>query len=197
MDLENIKNIWEKEEISETPEISLEQQKEIHLPLEKIRKNMRHEFWGTVVIFVSIILFFVLADFHFFKFKVYIITLVSSMLLVTAFYFFKFFNLYKNISSINLKTLESLKDLNFQFKLNEQYYLAFYIVFVPFVICEMLLVFEFVPPLKSITGLPFIAFFLGSCLFLLTTLYLGGTLWFKNYYGKYIKQIQQITDDLK
>src|SRR5690606_37119852 len=104
------------------------------------RKNMRMEFWSTMVMFVLIILFFALVDLHFFKFKVYIITLVFTMMLLTSFYFFKFFNLYKNISNNNLNTLDALKDLKFQFKLNEQYYLAFYIAFAPFVVCEMLLV---------------------------------------------------------
>ena len=40
MELDQIKNLWNKEEVAETPEISLEQQKEIHFPLEKIRKNI-------------------------------------------------------------------------------------------------------------------------------------------------------------
>ena len=41
MELDQLKNIWTQEDVSETPEISLEKQKEIHQPLEKIRKNMR------------------------------------------------------------------------------------------------------------------------------------------------------------
>lgn len=197
MELDHLKEMWTKENISETPEISTEKQKEIHLPLEKIRKNMRMEFWSTMVMFVLIILFFALVDLHFFKFKVYIITLVFTMMLITSFYFFKFFNLYKNISNNNLSTLDALKDLKFQFKLNEQYYMAFYIVFAPFVVCEMLLVFEFTPPLKTITGMKFILIFLGSCVGTLGALYLFGKVWFSRYYGKYFDQINKIIDDLK
>lgn len=197
MELDHLKQMWTKENISETPEISTEKQKEIHLPLEKIRKNMRMEFWSTMVMFVLIILFFALVDLHFFKFKVYIITLVFTMMLITSFYFFKFFNLYKNISNNNLSTLDALKDLKFQFKLNEQYYMAFYLAFAPFVVCEMLLVFEFTPPLKTITGMKFILIFLASCVGTLGVLYLFGKVWFSRYYGKYFDQINKIIDDLK
>lgn len=197
MELENLKEIWSNEKVSATPEISIEKQKEIHLPLEKIRKNMRMEFWSTVIIFILIILFLIFKDMYFFKFKFYVITLVSSMLMVTSFYFFKFFNLYKNLISINVNTAESLRELDFQFKLNEQYYLSFYISFVPFVVAEMLLIFEIVPFLKEIQGYEFVFYFLGTCLFMLFFLYFIGKIWFKIFYGKYISQISQIANNLK
>ncbi|MDN3607770.1 hypothetical protein [Kaistella yonginensis] len=197
MELDQLKNIWTQEDVSETPEISLEKQKEIHQPLEKIRKNMRMEFWSTAVFFLFIILFFILKDMHFFKFKVYIITLVSAQMLITSFYFFKFFNLYKNLTTVDLNTKDNLKDLGFQFKLNEQYYLSFYISFVPFVVCEMLLIFEFMPNLKNIGGAEFIFTFLGVCVFTLLSLYLLGNWWFKRFYGKYISQISQLLKALK
>lgn len=197
MELDHLKEMWSNEHIAETPQISTESQKEIHLPLEKIRKNMRMEFYSTAVMFVLIILFFIVVDMHFFKFKVYIITLVATMMLITSFYFFKFFQLYKNISTINLNTWDALKDLKYQFKLNEQYYSAFYIAFAPFVVCEMLLVFEFMPNLKTITGLKFILMFLACCVGTLGALYIFGKFWFNRYYGKYFNQIYRIIDDLK
>ena len=51
MDLENLKQVWNEEKIESIPEISLEKQKEIHTPLEMIRKNMRTEFWTSIVFF--------------------------------------------------------------------------------------------------------------------------------------------------
>ena len=197
MELNQLKNIWAQENISETPEISTEKQKEIHLPLERIRKNMRKEFWSTAILFLIIILFVSVVDMHFFKFKVYVITLVSAQMLVTSFYFFKFFNLYTNLTEVDFKTSDSLRDLSYQFKLNEQYYLSFYISFVPFVVGEMLLVFEFTPHLKNIGGVEFIFTFLGMCIFTFLALYFVGIWWFKRFYGKYISQILQITKDLK
>ena len=52
MDLENLKQVWNEEKIESIPEISLEKQKEIHTPLEMIRKNMRTEFWTSIVFFL-------------------------------------------------------------------------------------------------------------------------------------------------
>ena len=69
MELDHLKAMWSNENVAETPEISTEKQKEIHLPLEKIRKNMRNEFYWTAVFFIFIILFFALVDMHFFKFS--------------------------------------------------------------------------------------------------------------------------------
>lgn len=197
MELDNLKEMWNKEKISETPEISTEQLKEIHLPLEQLRKKMRNEFWSTVVMFVLIILFFIFKDFHFFKFKVYCITLVASMMMVTGFYFFKFFQLYKNMGEINLNTKDSLKDLMFQFKLNEQYYVSFYLAFVPFVVCEMLLIFDYMPNLKMLDGAEFILIFIACCLLMLVTLYLFGRWWFHHFYGKNIRKIKKTYEDLR
>lgn len=197
MELDHLKDIWEKEDVSQTPNITTEQQKEIHLPLEKIRKNMRFEFWSTAGMFLLIIVFFALKDMYIFRFKVYVITLVSAQMLVTSFYFFKFFNLYKNLTTLDFNTADSLQDLGYQFKLNEQYYLSFYLSFVPFVVCEMLLIFEFTPNLKNTQGIEFILTFLGLCLITLLGLYFVGTWWFKRYYGKYISQITKIMSDLK
>ena len=39
MELDHLKEMWSNENVAETPEISTESQKEIHLPLERIRKN--------------------------------------------------------------------------------------------------------------------------------------------------------------
>ncbi|MFX5298648.1 hypothetical protein ABTD24_18425, partial [Acinetobacter baumannii] len=79
------------------PEISIEQKNRIHLPLEKIRKNMRMEFWSTVAIFIfAFALIAVCAGS--FKFKFYITILIGSMVFVTFFFYSQFFKLYKNMS---------------------------------------------------------------------------------------------------
>ncbi|SFH83210.1 hypothetical protein [Halpernia frigidisoli] len=197
MDLDNIKGIWNEERPDIMPEISLEKQKELHFPLEKLRKNMRKEFWSTSIMFVFIIIFLSVVDFHFFKFKIYIITLVVSMMLVTAFYYYKFFLLYKNLSAVDLNVLDNLKDLKFQFKLNEQYYLAYYIAFVPFSIAEILLIYEFVPNFKTMDGFAFVASFLLFCLLMLSALYVVGKWWFQKFYGRYFIMITKLIDDLK
>ena len=90
MELDQLKNIWDNEKVNETPEISTKKQKEIHLPLEKIRKNMRMEFWSSVIAILGILLYLVLYESDF-RLKIYGIILTGSAIIVTGFYFNKFF----------------------------------------------------------------------------------------------------------
>jgi len=195
MDLDNYKQLWSREEISETPEISLEKQKEIHTPLEKIRANMRMEFWSTLIFLVFILIFIWTFQLEY-KFKLYIFILVFSMALVTMFFYNRFFKLYREIGNPGLKTLESLKDLLFQFELNKQYYISFYLSFVPFLVCEMIIVIEFTPNYGHSSDLVFTSFFVGSLLFGLGSLYILGKLFFEFLYGKHIKRIKNLVNEL-
>jgi hypothetical protein len=196
MDLDNLKSLWNKEDVSETPEISTERQKEIHLPLEKIRKNMRHEFWSTII-FLPLVL---IAIWFFeipFRFKLYLEILVASMALVTVFFFSRFFKLYREIGNPTLGTYDSLKDLFHQFELNKQYYLSFYLSFIPFFVCEMIIVIESIPHTHQYTNGYLTLVFIGSVLFGLFLLYLIGNWWFKYFYGKHIDKIKNLVEEMK
>ncbi len=196
MDLDNLKSLWNKEDVSETPEISREKQRQIHHPLERIRRNMRYEFWSTILmlpIILVVIWFFPLP----FRFTLYIEILVISMAIVTAFFFTKFFKLYKEISNPALGTLDALKDLLHQFELNKQYYVSFYLSFVPFFVCEMIIVLEFIPQTHDYSNTVLAMVFIGSVAFGLTMVYFIGMAWFKHFYGKYIRKIEILVEEMK
>lgn len=196
MDLDNLKSLWNKEDVSETPEISPEKQKQIHHPLERIRKNMRQEFWWTAI-FLPLVL---IAIWFFpipFRFKLYIEVLVGSMTLVTAFFFSKFFKLYKEISNSTLGTLDSLKDLLHQFNLNKQYYLSFYLSFVPFLVCEIIIVIESIPYTRHYTNGYLAYTLLAPVIGGLFALYFIGNWWFDYFYGKYIMKIEKLMEEIK
>jgi len=196
MDLDNLKSLWNKEDVSETPEISKEKQRQIHHPLERIRRNMRYEFWSTIImlpIILVVIWFFPLP----FRFTLYIEILVISMAIVTAFFFTKFFKLYKEISNPALGTLDALKDLLHQFELNKQYYVSFYLSFVPFFVCEMIIVLEFIPQTHDYSNTVLAMVFIGSVAFGLTMVYFIGMAWFKHFYGKYIRKIEILVEEMK
>ena len=196
MDLDNLKSLWNKEDVSKTPEISREKQRQIHHPLERIRRNMRYEFWSTIImlpIILVVIWFFPLP----FRFTLYIEILVMSMAIVTAFFFTKFFKLYKEISNPALGTLDALKDLLHQFELNKQYYVSFYLSFVPFFVCEMIIVLEFIPQTHDYSNTVLAMVFIGSVAFGLTMVYFIGMAWFKHFYGKYIRKIEILVAEMK
>ncbi len=197
MNIDELKNTWNQDDsFEETPEISMEQKAKINLPLEKIRRNMRMEFWSTVGIFVFAFTLIALSAGPF-KFKFYITILIASMVFVTFFFFSQFFKLYKNMSSPMMKTYDSLKDLLHQFQLNKQYYLSFYLSFVPFLVCEIIIVLEFIPRPVPLSDTKIASILIGSIVIVMPLLFVIGKWWFKRLYGKYIIQIENLVNELK
>ncbi|UKB81409.1 hypothetical protein [Chryseobacterium sp. MEBOG07] len=195
MNIDELKNTWNEDIVEETPEISTEQRNKLNLPLEKIRKNMRVEFWWVIGIFVFA--FLVCSFCRLFKLQLYITVLIASMLIVTVFFFSKFFKLYNEISNPVPKTYDSLKDLVMQLNLNKQYYLSYYISFAPFLVCEILIVLEFIPWPKPLSELKIAVILIGSVIGGLFLLFLAGKYWFYRYYGRYIQHIEGLLEELK
>lgn len=195
MNIDELKNTWNEDIADETPEITIEQRNKINLPLEKVRKNMRMEFWWVVGIFVFA--FMVCSVCKPFKLQLYITVLVASMLIVTVFFYSKFFRLYNEISNTELKTSDSLKDLVTQLNLNKQYYLSYYISFAPFIVCEILIVLEFIPWPQPLSELKIALILISSVVAGLFLLFLSGKFWFHQYYGRYIHHIESLLKELK
>lgn len=196
MNIDDLKNTWNEENpFQETPEISIEQKNKISLPLEKIRKNMRMELWSTVGIFVFAFALIALCEGNF-KFKFYLSILIGSMVFVTFFFFSRFFKLYRNMSDPAMKTLDGLKDLLHQFNLNKQYYLSFYLSFVPFLVCELIIVLEFTPRPVPLSEIQIAAILIGTLVITMPLLMMIGKWWFRMFYGKYIRQIEHLVQEL-
>lgn len=196
MNIDELKNTWNNDASDETPEISIEQKNKINLPLEKIRKNMRIDFWSAVGIFVFAFTLIALSPGPF-KFKFYISILIVSMVFVTFFFYSKFFKLYKNISNPMMKTYDGLKDLLHQFDLNKQYYLSFYLAFVPFLVCELIIVTEFIPRPKPLSDLHIAIMIIITLVVGISFLFIFGKWWFEKFYGRYINQVKNLINELK
>lgn len=194
MDLENLKNTWQNEDIS-TPEISLENQNKINNPLQKIRKNMQMEFWMSLMIIVPL-LFWAILTIENIKIKLYVSMLIISMVLVSLFYFKVFYKTYQSILKNTTNTLDSLKDLRFQLKLYEQYYISYYLSFVPFLVCELIILHEFSPFFKFLNPFLMVFNFILLLIFGLLLLYLFGKFWFNEFYGKYINQVSELITEI-
>jgi hypothetical protein len=198
MNIDDLKNTWNDDVSDKTPEISIEQTNKINLPLEKIRKNMRMEFWSTVgiLIFGFAVVWIPVPEAPF-KFKFYLTVLLFSMVIVVSFFFSKFFKLYKDIGSPMMKTYDSLKDLMYQFDLNKQYYLSFMLSFVPFLVCELIIVIEFLPHRTPLTNLQVATTIISMLAVGLFGLLLIGKYWYRIFYGKYVSQIENLLIELK
>lgn len=195
MNIDELKNTWNEDITNETPSISIEQRNKINLPLEKVRRNMRREFWWIIAIFIFA--FMVCSVCKPFKLQLYITVLIASMLIVTIFFFSKFFKLYNDLSNTELKTYDSLKDLVVQLNLNKQYYLSYYISFAPFIVCEMLIVLEFIPWHEPLGEVRIALILIGSVTLGLFLLFLSGKFWFYRYYGRHLEHIETLLKELK
>ncbi|MCW3169608.1 hypothetical protein OMO38_13865 [Chryseobacterium sp. 09-1422] len=198
MNIDDLKNTWNDDVSEETPEISIEHTNKINLPLEKIRKNMRMEFWSTVgILLFGFAVVWIPVPEAPFKFKFYLTVLLFSMVIIISFFFSKFFKLYKEISSPTMKTYDSLKDLSHQFDLNKQYYLSFMLSFVPFLVCELIIVIEFLPHRTPLSDLQVATTVISMLAVGLFGLFLLGKYWYRMFYGKYVKQIDNLLTELK
>ena len=94
MDLDNVKEMWSQENISEIPEVSLEKQHEISNPIEKIKRNIRFEIWSMIPVFpISIFGLFKLTSDE--KMLLYSIGFVMVMAIVSLFFCLKIYKFYK------------------------------------------------------------------------------------------------------
>ena len=188
MDLENLKQVWDKEKIESVPEISLEKQKEIHTPLEIIRKNMRAEFWISVVSFSlwAMMLPFMGKNTE----QTYLLViLVFIALTITGYYYLKFYIFYKKLNTKNLNTYHNILDLRYELVLNSELYKSFYIVFIPIGLCLYTILYLH----DKETNLTIFAI---KSLIFGVVFYFGGKYWLYENYGKYIQKISKIVAEI-
>jgi len=188
MDLENLKQVWNEEKIESIPEISLEKQKEIHTPLEMIRKNMRTKFWMNIILFPlwAALLPLMGKDTK----QTYLLAiLIFIAFIIIGYYYLKFYTFYKKLNTKNLNTYHNILDLRYELVLNSELYKSFYIVFIPIGLCLYTILYlhgkETNLTIFSIKLLIFGVFF-----------YFGGKYLLYENYGKYIQKISKIVSEV-
>ena len=189
MDLENLKQVWNEEKIESIPEISLEKQKEIHTPLEIIRKNMRTEFWISIISFLlwAVSSLFTRMDT---KHTYLLVMLIFIASIIIVYHYLKFYTFYKKLNTQNLSTYHSILDLRYELVLNSELYKSFYIAF-------------FIPLILGLYSILYLGkkdfdltFFTILSLLLCVVIYFIGKYWLYENYGKYIQQISKIVAEI-
>jgi len=188
MDLENLKQVWNEEKIESIPEISLEKQKEIHTPLEIIRKNMRTEFWISIISFLifGIQIFFIVKGT---EQTFFLIMLAFITLGILGYYYLKFYSFYKKLNTQNLNTYHSILDLRYELVLNSELYKSFYIAAIPFIL-------DFYYVLYIGNEDIDLTFFSIISLSFCVLIYFVGKYWLYENYGKYIQKISKIVAEI-
>ena len=189
MDLENLKQVWDKEKIESIPEISLEKQKEIHTPLEMIRMNMRAEFWMNIIFFPFWAALLPLTGKN--TEHIYLIAiLIFIAFIIIGYYYLKFYTFYKKLNTKSLNTYHNILDLRYELVLNSELYKSFNIVFVPIMLGLYSTLYLHN---KESNIIFFIILFLTFCVIL----YFIGKYWMYESYGKHIMKISKIVAEIK
>ncbi len=198
MNFDDLKNEWNAES-SEGNSISTDMLKikQAHTPIDKIRAKMKHEFFYQLFFLVFMAFIPYLAGFSTAINQVYLMT-YSITCGFTAYYFFKFYIFYKNSYDLSMDTRKNILWFYYEMKLNVELYKALTYI-VAFIAVGFLFAYLFIEQasvfarlLKKLSTV----YILINCF--VTILVIGAIteLWAWFYYGKYLKQVKKIVDEL-
>lgn len=190
MELDHLKNLWNEDDKNTPPEISLEEQKQIHSPLEMIRINMKTEFW--LMIFTLPMLFsgFPSASGDYNIKMISTFQIILSVCFIVYFYS-RFIKLYKLLGKKNINTNYDLFNLKTQLLVSKELYLSYYITYIPlaFVVCLIQIGFHFEEDYH-------IGIFVVSLLMCVLLVAIFIKYWIYYLYGRYINQVIYLIDEL-
>lgn len=194
MELDDLKQLYKKEEITDTPEISLEKQKEIHLPLERIRKNMRMEFWSTAMaVFIVLLAVVPITRRYSDEANVIFILFLVTFLFIVVYFFSKFYRLYHKIPNESAVTKDRISELLFDLKITTEIYKCYYVACIPLFLAEFVILFYLPNNHFLVNHAVFVGLFVLTCIFIV----LFGMWWFGYFYGKYITKVESVYNKLK
>lgn len=202
MDFNEIQNAW-NEENTENVFVTADVMKiqSANTPLDKIRKNLKMDFFYQIV---SIVLFGFFPLLYSFppQLTVFFYLLYSLFVAVSIYYLVKLYFFYKRINVITLKTKDSLYETYFDIRLNMELYKTFGFALTPFFILFSIgyLYFDFSATsvfvlvdytISQLLGMFSIVVF--SMLFMAVAV----EWWVYYFYGKHAREIRAVLDELK
>lgn len=202
MDFNDIQNAWNNEKAENVilPK-NLERIQSANTPLDKIKKNLKTEFYYQIVSIIFVGLVPIIIDVPS-KVTFFYYLLFSLFVAVCVYYLMKFYFFYKRLSKITLTTKDSLYETYFDIRLNMELYKTFGFALTPFLILYLLgFNYYMFPRIPSFSDHEFsngqlIGFFLTV---VFVVLFMGISLewWVHQFYGKYAKEIKKVIDELK
>jgi hypothetical protein len=196
MNLDDIKDLWHNQDSSATKALQeIPQPGNARGPLERIRKNMKKEFYVQVIAVILIGFF----PYHF-NFRTELVApffaLYAVIVAITVYILVKYYFLYRKLSNNTLSSKDHLYALYFDIRLNMEMYKTFVYILVPFVLMSVGMV-----ALNNREGLVIssreIYIIAGSSIVFMLMMAALTNAWVNYFYGKYARQIKALLDDLK
>ncbi|AZA84236.1 hypothetical protein C1637_05165 [Chryseobacterium lactis] len=190
MELDNFKELWNKDTGQNPPEISLEKQSEIHSPLQMLKVNMKTEFWLMVITLPLLLTSFPFAskDSNIKTIAIFVTILTLAFI---VYFYSRFLKLYRLLQRNSINTNYDLSNLKTQLLISKEIYISYYISYIPlaFLLCLISINFHFDMEYNlSIFGVSLLITLLLVCFII--------KYWIYFMYGKYIDDIVLLVDEL-
>ncbi|HMG10731.1 MAG TPA: hypothetical protein VK609_19600 [Mucilaginibacter sp.] len=208
MDIDELKDAWNNDD---------QNKKDLHLPLNdvikgktssvtaKLRRNMKIELIATLVSYV--ILLAALFGWHHSTYLFNILfMLLLIMIVLNAYYFFRFYLFYKSIGHFDLSVKNSIRKITYELELNTEIYKAYNFCIAPLaVIIALGLIFDqpislyIQHTLINNSPIPFKYWIIAFANLLITFIIVYVCLnWqVRSMYGKHLTELKKVMNDLE
>jgi len=190
MELENFKELWNKDTKDDLPEVSLEKQNEIHSPLQMLKINMETEFWLMVVTLPMLMSGFPFAsgDANIKIISAFVVVLTLALI---VYFYSRFLKLYKMLCRKSINTNYDLFNLKTQLLISKEIYISYYISYIPLAFLLSLITINFHFEMKYNLAIFGISFMITLLLVWFIIKY-----WMYYMYGRYINDVVRLVDEL-
>lgn len=198
MNFDDIKNDWNNPDAgSETISASMLKVKEAHTPIDIIRKKMKHEFFYQI--FFLVIMFFLPVMISFSATtQIAYLACYAIICGFSAYYFFKFYKFYKNSYDMSMDSRKSILWFYYEMKLNIELYkaLTYIVAFIAVAFGAIYILVEQNANLSKILVKLSPVYILLNCFISILIIGIITELWAWYYYGKYLKRVKKVVDEL-
>ncbi|MDP9961747.1 hypothetical protein [Chryseobacterium lathyri] len=190
MELENFKELWNKDNRQDPPEISLEKQREIHSPMQMLKINMETEFWLMVITLPMLLIGFPFAsgDTNIVIISAFVVALTLALII---YFYSRFLKLYRILRKSGINTNYDLFNLKTQLLISKEIYISYYISYIPLAFLLSLIKINFHFEVKYNLAIFGISFLITLMLVWFIIKY-----WIYYMYGRYIEDVVRLVDEL-
>lgn len=202
MNIDDLKGAWKNDEPSRGTSFKEMVMGKSISPIERIRSNMRMEFIVTIITY-AIMLWFLFRNQQSSLFFNSTLITVFVLLILNTYYFTRFYIFYNSMSRFDVSTKESVERVAFDLQLNIELYRAYNLCVTPFalmitifLLCGKWAITFLSVALNSQNAMFNLGYVLAALLISFVLTYLFTELHLRSKYGKPLKELKAILNEL-
>lgn len=201
MNFDELQSAWNSDEGKDAvlPE-TLQRLKSAHMPVTKLRKNMRTEF------IMLIVFFFLMGFFPLLSIRgvppVPFYAMYTALIMLAVFHLTKFYRFYQRLHANTLSSKDNLYEVYYDIKLNIEMYKSFNYSIIPLIMLYLVMVIldldhlaaaPVTPHKKMVIIISFVVTFIAMVVVVIALV----EWWVGCFYGKYLRQVGKLLDELR